>query len=203
MGAPVGLVQPRQCVAWRCQLTEGAINPAATVRCHPRVTSQCPREENRGTDRRVPIGGLCSGCACLLTLSASSGLAGCSALDDLKVSISEWFDTVNFTGEGEELLGYAPETRLIPPAEIPRPAAKTPRKKIKAATRKLPQPQTVVLPPKKPPIAEFPETAMPGETEGQSARPPSMRPGTRYPETPPPFEERFCSECWGLPAKAE
>jgi hypothetical protein len=139
----------------------------------------------------------------LLTLSASSGLAGCAALDDLKVSTSEWFDTVNFTGEGEELLGYAPEARLIPPREIPRPAAKTPRKKIKAATRKLPQPQTVVLPPKKPPIAEFPETAMPGETEGQSARPPSMRPGTRYPETPPPFEERFCSECWGLPAKAE
>jgi len=112
----------------------------------------------------------------LLTLSASFGLAGCAALDDVKVSIFEWFDTVNFTGEGEELLGYAPEARLIPPAEIPRPAAKTPRKKIKAATRKLPQPQTVVLPPKKPPIAEFPETAMPGETEGQSARPPSMRP---------------------------
>ena len=123
----------------------------------------------------------------LLTLSASSGLAGCSALDDLKVSISEWFDTVNFTGEGEELLGYAPDARLIPPADIPRQVAKTPRKKIKAATRKRPRPQTVVLPP----------------TEGQSARPPSMRPGTPYPETPPPFEERFCAECWGLPAKAE
>ena len=139
----------------------------------------------------------------LLTLSASFGLAGCAALDDLKVSIFEWFDTVNFTGEREELLGYAPEARLIPPAEIPRQAAKTPRKKIKAATRKLPRPQTVVLPPKKPPIAEFPERAMPGETEGQSARPPSMRPGTPYPETPPPFEERFCAECWDLPAKAE
>jgi hypothetical protein len=132
----------------------------------------------------------------LLTLSASFGLAGCATLDDLKVSIFEWFDT----GEREELLGYAPEARLIPPAEIPRQAAKTPRKKIKAATRKLPRPQTVVLPPAKPPIAKFPERAMPGETEGQSARPPSMRP---YPETPPPFEERFCAECWDLPAKAE
>ena len=139
----------------------------------------------------------------LLTLSGSFGLAGCAALDDLKVSIFEWFDTVNFTGEREELLGYVPEARLIPPAEIPRQAAKTPRKKIKAATRKLPRPQTVVLPPKKPPIAEFPERAMPGETEGQSARPPSMRPGTPYPKTPPPFEERFCADCWDLPAKAE
>jgi hypothetical protein len=203
MGAPIGLVQPRQCVAWRCQLTEGAINPAATLRCHPRAISQCPREENRGTDGEYQLGAHARVALVLLTLSASIGLAGCAAVDDLKVSIFDWFDTVNFTGEGEELLGYAPEARLIPPAEIPRPAAKTPRKKIKAATRKLPQPQTVVLPPKKPPIAEFPETAMPGETEGQSARPPSMRPGTRYPETPPPFEERFCSKCWRLPAKAE
>ena len=139
----------------------------------------------------------------LLILSASFGLAGCAALDGLKVSIFEWFDTVNFIGEGEELLGYTPDARLIPPADIPRQVAKTPRKKIKAATRKLPLPQTVVLPRKKPPIAEFPARAMPGETEGQSARPPSMRPGTSYPETPPSFEERFCAECWYLPAKAE
>ena len=27
----------------------------------------------------------------------------------------------------------------------------------------------------------------------------SMRPGTPYPETPPPFEERFCAECWARP----
>ena len=46
-----------------------------------------------------------------LTLSAGFGLAGCAAIDDLKVSIFQWLDPVNFTGEGEELLGYAPETR--------------------------------------------------------------------------------------------
>ena len=138
-----------------------------------------------------------------LTLSAGFGLAGCAAIDDLKVSIFQWLDPVNFTGEGEELLGYAPETRLIPPAEIPKQAARAPSKRIKPATRKLQLPQTVVLPPKKPPIAEFPERSMPGETEGQSARPPSMRPGTPYPETPPSFEKRFCAECWDLPAKAE
>ena len=133
-----------------------------------------------------------------LTLSAGFGLAGCAAIDDLKVGI--WLDPVNFTGEGEELLGYAPETRLIPPAEIPKLAAKAPSKRIKPATRKLQRPQTVVLPPKKPPIAEFPERAMPGETEGQSARP-SMRPGTPYPEAPPSFDERFCAECWGTARK--
>jgi hypothetical protein len=138
-----------------------------------------------------------------LTLSASFGLAGCAAIDDLKASIFEWFDTVNFTGGGEALARNAPEARVIPPAEIPTQAAKTPRKKIKAAPRKLPRPRTVVLPPKKPPIAEAPESAMPGETEGQSARSPSLGPRTPYPETPPPFEKRFCAECWSLPAKAE
>ena len=101
-----------------------------------------------------------------LTLSAGFGLAGCAAIDDLKVSIFQWLDPVNFTGEGEELLGYAPETRLIPPAEIPKQAAKAQSKRIKPATLKLQRPQTVVLPPKKPPISDSPETATPGETEG-------------------------------------
>ena len=81
-----------------------------------------------------------------LTLSAGFGLAGCDAIDNLKVSIFQWLDPVNFTGEGEELLGYAPETHLIPPAEIPKQAAKAPSKRIKPATRKLQRPQTVVLP---------------------------------------------------------
>ena len=100
----------------------------------------------------------------LLTLSASFGVAGCAAIDDLKASIFEWFDTVNFTGGGEALARNAPEARLIPPAEIPTQVAKIPRKKIKAATGKLPWPQSVVLPPKKPPIAEPPQSAIPGET---------------------------------------
>ena len=104
-----------------------------------------------------------------LTLSAGFGLAGCAAIDDLKVSIFQWLDPVNFTGEGEELLGYAPETRLIPPAEIPKQAAKAPSKRIKPATGKLQRPQIVVLPPKKPPIPDSTEAVRPEGTEGQSA----------------------------------
>ena len=106
-------------------------------------------------------------------------------------------DPVNFTGEGEELFGYAPETRLIPPAEIPNQAAKAPSKRIEPATRKLQRPQTVVLPPKKPPISRFPKTATPRETEGQSAWPHSMRSRTTNPEASPSFDERFCAECSG------
>ena len=134
-----------------------------------------------------------------LTLSAGFGLAGCAAIDDLKVGI--WLDPVNFTGEGEPLLGYAPETRLIPPAEIPNQAAKAPSKRIEPATRKLQRPQTVVLPPKKPPISDSSKTATPRETEGQSAWPHSMRSRTPNPEAPPFFDERFCAECWGTARK--
>ena len=135
----------------------------------------------------------------MMTVSASFGLAGCAAIDDLNV----WFNTVNFTEEGEVPYINAPEaTRVIPPERIPEQAAKAP-KRIKATTRKLQRWQTVVLPAKKAPILGFPKAASPGETEGQSAPSPTMRSRTSYPETPPPFDQRFCPECWGLPAKAE
>ena len=163
----------------------------------------CPREETRVTDGEYQLG-VCARVALVsLALSACFGLAGCAAMDDLKVSILQWFDPLNSTGEGEELLGYAPEPRLIPPAEIPKRAATAPRKTIKAARHKLQRPQIVVLPPKKTPISDSPATPPPGETEGQSARAPSMRSRTPYFEAPPSFDERFCAECWGLPAKAE
>ena len=123
----------------------------------------------------------------LMALSASFGLAGCAAIDDLKASISQWFDTVNFTGEREVLPGNALEAApAIAPERIPKEAAKAPKKKIKAAARKLQRPQTVVLPPKKPPISDSPETARPDETDAQSAPPASMRLRTLFPEAPPP-----------------
>jgi hypothetical protein len=54
-----------------------------------------------------------------MSVSASFGLAGCSALDDLKVSISQWFNTGTLTGEGEVPYVNAPEaTRMIPMVRI-------------------------------------------------------------------------------------
>ena len=67
-----------------------------------------------------------------MTVSASFGLAGCAAIDALKASISQWFDTVNFTGEREMLPGNAPEAApVIAPERIPKEAAKAPKKKTK------------------------------------------------------------------------
>jgi hypothetical protein len=80
----------------------------------------------------------------------------------LKVSISRWFDTVNFTGEGDVLPGNAPEA-------APRRESQGGRqdtKEEKAAVRKWQRPQTVVLPPKKPPISDSAETARPGKPRG-------------------------------------
>ena len=122
-----------------------------------------------------------------MTVSASFGLAGCAAIDDLKTSISQWFDTVNFPGEGEVSPGNAPEAApVIAPEKIPKEAGKAPKKKIKATARKLQRSHTVALPPKKPPISNSPETARPDETEAQSAPPASMRLRTPFPEAPPP-----------------
>jgi hypothetical protein len=123
-----------------------------------------------------------------MTVSASFGLAGCAAIDDLKATIFQWFDTVNFTGEGEVLPGNAPEAApVIAPKKVPKKAAKVPQKKIKAAARKLQRTQTVVLPPKKPPIPDSTEAARPEGTEGQSTpSPPAPRQlPSRWPQAPP------------------
>jgi hypothetical protein len=65
---------------------------------------------------------------------------------------------------GEEPLAYAPEPRLIPPAEIPKRAAKAPRKMIKAERHKMHRLPIVVLPQQQPPISDSRETPPPGET---------------------------------------
>ena len=72
---------------------------------------------------------------------------------------------------------------------------------IKAAKHKLQRPPIVVLPQQQPPILDAPETPPSGETEGRAAGALTMRSRTPYPEDPPPFDERFCAECWGLPQK--
>jgi hypothetical protein len=121
-----------------------------------------------------------------IALSASFGIGGCAAIDDLKAGISRWLDTANVPDEGVGLPGTAPESPVVvAPEKIAKASPKAPKKKIKTA-RKLPNPQTVVLPPKKPPISDSPRTARPDETEGQSAPPASMRLRTQYPEAPPP-----------------
>jgi hypothetical protein len=169
----------------------------------PSLYVAIPREETRVTDGEYRVGACARVALVSLTLSASFGVPGCAAVDDLKVSIFQRFDTGNSTKESEEPLAYAAEPRLIPPAEIPKRAAKAPRKMIKAVRHKPQRPPIIVLPQEKAAISGAPEMPPSGEIEGRSARALSTRSRTPYPEEPPPFDERFCAECWGLPAKAE
>jgi hypothetical protein len=163
-------------------------------------TAQFP-ERKPFTDGEHQLGAWARVALVSLILSASFGLVGCTAIDDLKVSILQWFDPVNSAREGEEPLAYAPESRLIPPAEIPKRAAKAPRKMIKAARHKLQRPPIVVLPQRQPPILDAPRDAINGETEGHSAGAPTVQSRTPYTEAPPSFEERFCAVCWSLTQK--
>ena len=78
-------------------------------------------------------------------------------------------------------------TAVIPPEKLSKKEASKPSKKQVKSARKLQRPQTVVLPPKKPPIPDSTEAVRPG-TEGQSAPsqpvPPQLP--SRWPEAPPP-----------------
>ena len=101
-----------------------------------------------------------------IALSASFGIGGCAAIDDLKASISRWFDTANFPNEGIGLPGTAPESPLgVASEKIPKESPKAPKKKIKTA-RKLQNPQTVALPPKKPAISGSPPDGKAGRNRG-------------------------------------
>ena len=77
-------------------------------------------------------------------------------------------------------------TPVVPPEKTPKEPSKR-HPQPKNAARKL-QRQTVVLPPKKPPIPDSTEAVKPEGTQGQSA-PPQRTPRwlpSRWPEAPPP-----------------
>jgi hypothetical protein len=125
----------------------------------------------------------------LIVLSASFGLTGCAAIDELREAFLRWVQSEKLRSErgfsADDLLDATP---AIPP-EIPskKEATKPPKKPVKSA-RKVQQPQTVVLPPQKPPIPDSTEASRPEGTEGQSGPSPLEPPQlpSRWPKAPPP-----------------
>jgi hypothetical protein len=120
-----------------------------------------------------------------MALSASFGLAGCAAIDELKQAFLRWVESEKlpsgpgYTGGSVwEVVG-----KQIPPKK---PEASKPSTQVKSA-RKLRRPQIVVLPPKKPPIPDSTEAARLDGTEGQSAPSPPEPPQlpSRWPKAPP------------------
>ena len=100
-------------------------------------------------------------------MSASISLSGCAAIEELKETFLRWVESQKLPSgvSGDEL----PEaTPVVPPEKTPKEPSKRPPQP-KLAARKL-QRQSIVLPPKKPPIPDSTEAVRPEGTEGQSAR---------------------------------
>jgi hypothetical protein len=127
----------------------------------------------------------------LMALSASFGLAGCAAIDELREAFLRWVESEKLPSARGLAADDLPEAAPVSPPEKPsKREASKPSKRVKSA-RKLQQPETVVLPPEKPPIPESTEAARPEGTEGQSAPslPAAPRLPSRWPAAPP--SERF------------
>ena len=132
----------------------------------------------------------------VMALSASFGLAGCAAIDELREAFLRWVESEKLPSERGLSAGDVPDaTPVIAPEKPQKKLASKPSKRIKTARKpQRPEtvvPQTVVLPPEKPPIPDSTEAARPESTEGQSAPSPpaTQQLPSRWPATPPP--ERF------------
>jgi hypothetical protein len=106
----------------------------------------------------------------LVALSASVGLAGCAAIEELKEAFLRWVESEK-PPSGPDLFGdELPEaTPLVPAEKAPKEAPSKPSKKKDKPARKLQRPRTVALPPNKPPIPDTNEAVRPESTERQSA----------------------------------
>jgi hypothetical protein len=125
----------------------------------------------------------------LMVLSASFGLTGCAAIDELREAFLRWVESEKLPSERGLSADDLPDaTPVIPPEKPSKKEATKPSKRPVKSARKLQQPQTVVLPPEKPPIPDSTEALRPESTEGQSAPSPSEPPQlpSRWPKAPPP-----------------
>ena len=120
----------------------------------------------------------------LLAASASFGLSGCAAIEELREAFLRWVESEKFPS-GPELFAEPQATPVIPPEQSPQKEASKPSKKPVKSERKPPQPQVIALPREKPPLPDSTEAAKPEGSEGQSAPPPPQLP-SRWPPAPPP-----------------
>ena len=120
----------------------------------------------------------------LLTVSASFGLPGCAAIEELREAFLRWVESEKLPTGAGDLPDAAP---TIPPEKPLQERSSQAPKKTKKAARKPPQPQIIALPREKPPIPDSSEATRPEGTEGQSAPSPPTPPQlpSRWPPAPP------------------
>jgi hypothetical protein len=121
-----------------------------------------------------------------IAVSASFSLSGCAAIEGLKETFLRWVESEKLPSGRGVSADELPDATPVSLEKTPKKPSKR-HPQPKDAARKL-QRQTVMLPPKKPPIPDSTEAARPEGTEGQSA--PSQRTlrwlPSRWPEAPPP-----------------
>ena len=121
----------------------------------------------------------------LVAVSASIGLAACSAIDDLKAAVSRWFDGGKSPGgRGGVFTDDLPHTTpmILQEKPLKKEASKASKKKDKS---KVQRPQTVE---KKLPTFDSTQAAKPQGAEPQSvpSRPAPSQLRTLWPEAPAP-----------------
>ena len=91
-----------------------------------------------------------------IALSARFSLSGCAAIEELKETFLRWVESQKLpSGRGVSADELPEATPVVPPEKTPKEPSKR-HPQPKDAARKL-QRQTVVLPPKKPPIPDSTE----------------------------------------------
>ena len=122
-----------------------------------------------------------------IAVSASFSLSGCATIEELKETFLRWIESEKLpSGRGVSADELPEATPVVPPEKTPKEPSKR-HPQPKDAARKL-QRQTVMLPPKKPPIPDSTEAVRPEGTEGQSApsQPTPRWLPSRWPEAPAP-----------------
>jgi hypothetical protein len=125
----------------------------------------------------------------LMPLSASFGLAGCAAIEELREAFLRWVESEKVPRERKLPADDLPDAiPVMPPAKPSKKGGKQALKEPVKSARKPPQPRTVVLLPTKPPIPDSTEAATPEGTKGQSlpSPPPQRWLPSRFPKAPPP-----------------
>jgi hypothetical protein len=117
----------------------------------------------------------------LIILSASFGLVGCAAIEELKDAFLRWVESEKLPSGRAVVADDLPNaTPVVSPEKPPKELSKRPPQPKDTARK--PQRQTAVFPPKKPPIPESTEAVRPEGTEGLSA--------------PAPVEPRWLPSRW-------
>ena len=106
-----------------------------------------------------------------MAVSASFGLAGCAAIDELKDTILRWVESEKLPDGRGAFADDLPDATPVSHRKSREKGGKQDVEKAGQSARKLQRLQSVVLPPKKPPISDSPRRRGRTKLRGNPRRP--------------------------------